>query len=90
MNFVKHIEQHLAVRHQSGLTIFNFYDSMHFKIFLFYRMSVLPACISVNHVHSCCLRWSEEGIGSLRTGLQMVVSHCADAGTRMGEGPLQE
>lgn len=50
MNFVKHIEQHLAVRHQSGLTIFNFYDSMHFKIFLFYRMNVLPTCISVHCV----------------------------------------
>ena len=39
------------------------------------RMTVLPTCMSVHRVHVCYPMESEEGIGSLRTGVTTVVRH---------------
>ena len=35
----------------------------------FKYVSVLPACISVQHVHAWCLQRPEEGVGSPRSGV---------------------
>jgi len=37
-------------------------------------MSILPACMSVHHVHACCLCRPDESIGSLGLEFKTVVS----------------
>lgn len=46
---------------------------------LFLCMTVLPARMEVYHTCKWCLQRSEEGVGTLRRELEMVVSHPVDA-----------
>lgn len=39
------------------------------------HMNVLPACIYVHCVCTCCLRMSEEGVALLELELQIIVSY---------------
>lgn len=45
-------------------------------------MGDLAACMSVYHVHVCCWKRSEEGVGLARAELRIVVD--------LNLGPLQE
>lgn len=56
--------------------------SLHFvlSIFIFIFISVLLVCIYVHCVCVWCLWRSEEGIGSLGAGTEMVVSHHVSIG----------
>lgn len=55
--------------------LLSYFKKLDSKPFYFTRMSVLPACTYVCHVTAYCSRRSEEGTGSLGTGVTDGVSH---------------